>query len=122
MSANANNNTGARRGLDVLRDPLLNKGSAFTEKQRDELGLRGLLPPHVHSQVEQAQRFLTNLRKFPDPLDKFVALNSLHDRNESLFFHILCENIDELQPIVYTPTVGLACQRFGQIFQRPAPA
>ena len=120
MSANANNNnTGARRGLDVLRDPLLNKGSAFTEKQRDELGLRGLLPPHVHSQVEQAQRFLTNLRKFPDPLDKFVALNSLHDRNESLFFHILCENIDELQPIVYTPTVGLACQRFGQIFQRP---
>ncbi len=119
MSANANNNTGARRGLDVLRDPLLNKGSAFTEKQRDEPGLRGLLPPHVHSQVEQAQRFLTNLRKFPDPLDKFVALNSLHDRNESLFFHILCENIDELQPIVYTPTVGLACQRFGQIFQRP---
>ena len=122
MSADANNSNGrygTRRGLDVLRDPLLNKGSAFTEKQRDELGLRGLLPLHVHSQAEQAQRFLINLRKFPDPLDKFVVLNSLHDRNEALFFHVLCENIDELQPIVYTPTVGLACQRFGQIFQRP---
>ncbi len=120
MSANTNgNNPGAKRGMDVLRDPLLNKGSAFTEKERDVLGLRGLLPPHVHSQAEQAQRFLTNLRKFPDPLDKFVALNSLHDRNEALYFHVLCENIDELQPIVYTPIVGLACQRFGQIFQRP---
>ena len=88
MSANTNgNNPGAKRGMDVLRDALLNKGSAFTEKERDVLGLRGLLPPHVHSQAEQAQRFLTNLRKFPDPLDKFVALNSLHDRNEALYFH-----------------------------------
>ena len=107
------------RGLEVLRDPLLNKGTAFTEKEREALGLRGLLPPHVLSQAEQAQRFLANLRRLTDPLDKFVALNSLHDRNESLFFHILCEYIDEMQPIVYTPTVGLACQKFGQIYQRP---
>ena len=110
---------GARRGLDVLRDPLLNKGTAFTEKERAALGLRGLLPPHVLSQAEQAQRFLANLRKLTDPLDKFVALNSLHDRNEALFFRILCDHIDEMQPIVYTPVVGLACQKFGQIFQRP---
>jgi malate dehydrogenase (oxaloacetate-decarboxylating)(NADP+) len=110
---------GARRGLDVLRDPLLNKGTAFTEKERAALGLRGLLPPHVLSQAEQAQRFLANLRKLTDPLDKFVALNSLHDRNEALFFRILCDHIDEMQPIVYTPIVGLACQKFGQIFQRP---
>jgi malate dehydrogenase (oxaloacetate-decarboxylating)(NADP+) len=111
--------TGARRGLDVLRDPLLNKGTAFTEEERAALGLRGLLPPHVLTQAEQAQRFLANLRKVTDPLDKFVALNSLHDRNEALFFRILCDHIDEMQPIVYTPVVGLACQKFGQIYQRP---
>ena len=64
-------------------------------------------------------RFLASLRKLSDPLDKFVALNSLHDRNEALFFRVLCDHIDEMQPIVYTPTVGLACQRFGNIFQRP---
>jgi malate dehydrogenase (oxaloacetate-decarboxylating)(NADP+) len=107
------------RGLDVLRDPVLNKGSAFTEKERDALGLRGLLPPHVHSQQEQVERVLLNLRKLAEPLDKFVALNALHDRNESLFFRVLCDHIDEMQPLVYTPTVGLACQKFGQIFQRP---
>ncbi|MGA0023611.1 MAG: NAD-dependent malic enzyme [Burkholderiales bacterium] len=107
------------RGLDVLRDPILNRGTAFTEKQRDELGLRGLLPPHVHSQQEQAERFLLSFRKLTDPLDKFVALNALHDRNEDLFFSILCDHIDEMQPIVYTPIVGLACQKFGAIFQRP---
>jgi malate dehydrogenase (oxaloacetate-decarboxylating)(NADP+) len=107
------------RGIDVLRDPILNKGSAFTEKERDELGLRGLLPAHVFSQDEQVERVLTSLRKLTDPLDKFVALNALHDRNESLFFRILCDHIDEMQPLVYTPTVGLACQKFGHIFQRP---
>jgi malate dehydrogenase (oxaloacetate-decarboxylating)(NADP+) len=120
MSTNANkDNAGTPRGLEVLRDPLLNKGTGFTEKERDALGLRGLLPPHVLSQKEQADRILLNLRKLTDPLDKFVALNSLHDRNESLFFRVLCDHIDELQPIVYTPVVGLACQKFGQIFQRP---
>jgi malate dehydrogenase (oxaloacetate-decarboxylating)(NADP+) len=111
--------TGALRGLDVLRDPLLNRGTGFTEEERAALGLRGLLPPHVFTQAQQAQRVLDNLRKLTDPLDKFVALNALHDRNEALFFHVLCEHIDEMQPIVYTPVVGLACQKFGQIFQRP---
>jgi malate dehydrogenase (oxaloacetate-decarboxylating)(NADP+) len=107
------------RGFDVLRNPSLNRGTGFTEKERDALGLRGLLPPHVLSQNEQAERILKNLRKLSDPLQKFVALNALHDRNESLFFRVLCDNIDEMQPLVYTPTVGLACQQFGQIFQRP---
>jgi len=120
MSTNANKaHAGTPRGLEVLRDPLLNKGTGFTEKERDALGLRGLLPPHVLSQREQVHRILLNLRKLADPLEKFVALNSLHDRNESLFFRVLCDHIDELQPIVYTPVVGLACQKFGQIFQRP---
>ena len=120
MSVHTNKATvGTPRGIDVLRDPLRNKGTAFTEKEREALGLRGLLPMRVLSQAEQAQRFLASLRRLTDPLDKFVALNTLHDRNEALYFHILCEHIDEMQPIVYTPTVGLACQKFGQIFQRP---
>ena len=107
------------RGLALLQDPTLNRGTAFTERERDALGLRGLLPPHVLSQDEQATRVLINLRRLADPLDKFVALNSLHDRNEALFFRVLCDHIDEMQPLVYTPTVGLACQKFGNIFQRP---
>ena len=108
-----------RRGLDVLRDPLLNRGTAFTEEERDAYGLRGLLPANVHTQKQQAERFLSTFRKLTDPLDKFVALNALHDRNEDLFFSILVDHIDEMQPIVYTPIVGLACQKFGQVFQRP---
>jgi malate dehydrogenase (oxaloacetate-decarboxylating)(NADP+) len=107
------------RGMALLRDPLLNKGTAFTEAERDALGLRGLLPPHVLSMNEQVARFMTNLRGLPNDLEKYVALNSLHDRNEALFFRVVCDNIDEIQPLIYTPTVGLACQRFGLIFQRP---
>jgi len=108
-----------RRGLDVLRDPILNRGTAFSLEEREAYGLTGLLPPHVHTQADQAERFLLSFRKMSEPLDKFVALNALHDRNEDLFFQILCDHIDEMQPIVYTPIVGLACQKFGQIFQRP---
>ena len=106
-------------GLALLRDPLLNKGTAFTEQERDALGLRGLLPAHVLSMKAQAERVLTNLRSLPDDLQKYVVLNALHDRNEALFFRVVCDNIDEIQPLIYTPTVGLACQRFGHIFQRP---
>jgi malate dehydrogenase (oxaloacetate-decarboxylating)(NADP+) len=121
MSASAARTDPTRmpRGMDLLHDPLLNKGTAFTEAERDALGLRGLLPPHMHTQEEQAARLLANLRRLQDPLEKFVALNALHDRNESLFFRVLCDNIDEMQPLVYTPTVGLACQKFGVVFQRP---
>jgi malate dehydrogenase (oxaloacetate-decarboxylating)(NADP+) len=107
------------RGVALLRDPLLNKGTAFSEKERDALGLRGLLPAHLLSQEQQVARILTNLRRLSDDLEKYVALNALHDRNEALFFRVVCENIDEIQPLIYTPTVGLACQKFGDIFQRP---
>jgi malate dehydrogenase (oxaloacetate-decarboxylating)(NADP+) len=107
------------RGVALLRDPLLNKGTAFSEKERDALGLRGLLPAHLLTLEQQAERFMENLRRLPDDLEKYIALNALHDRNETLFFRVLCDNIDEIQPLVYTPTVGLACQRFGHIFQRP---
>ena len=107
------------RGLALLRDPLLNKGTAFTEQERDALGLRGFLPAHVFSMKAQAERVLVNLRSLPSDLAKYVALNELHDRNEALFFRVVADNIDEIQPLIYTPTVGLACQRFGHIFQRP---
>jgi len=106
-------------GLALLRDPLLNKGIAFSEQERDALGLRGFLPAAVMSMQAQVERVLTNLRSLPSDLEKYVALNSLHDRNEALFFRIVCDHIDEIQPLIYTPTVGLACQKYGLIFQRP---
>ena len=107
------------RGLALLRDPLLNKGTAFTAQERDALGLRGFLPAAVLSMEAQVERVLTNLRSVTGDLEKYVALNSLHDRNEALFFRIVCDHIDEIQPLIYTPTVGLACQKYGLIFQRP---
>jgi malate dehydrogenase (oxaloacetate-decarboxylating)(NADP+) len=111
--------SGLGGGLGLLRDPALNKGTAFTERERELLGLRGLLPAHVLSQDEQAARTLDHIRAQPTDLDKFIALTALHDRNEALFFRVVCEHIEEMQPIIYTPTVGLACQNFGRIFQRP---
>jgi len=105
--------------MSMLRDPLLNKGTAFTHRERAKLGLRGLLPPHVHTQAEQMHRSLAHLRSLPTPLEKFINLNALHDRNEALFFRIVAEHPDEIMPLIYTPTVGLACQQFGRIFQRP---
>ncbi|MGZ8260757.1 MAG: NAD-dependent malic enzyme, partial [Caldimonas sp.] len=107
------------RGVTLLHDPELNKGTAFTDVERDVLGLKGLLPPHVCSQAEQVARVLGNFRRLENPLEKYIFMASLHDRNEALFFRILTENPDEMMPIVYTPTVGLACQKFGHIFQRP---
>src|SRR5690349_17741570 len=106
-------------GLALLRDPLLNKGTGFTEQERDALGLRGFLPAGVLSMQAQAERVLVNLRSLPSDLEKYIALNALHDRNEALFFRVVCDHIDEIQPIIYTPTVGLACQKYGLIFQRP---
>ena len=108
-----------KKGLSLLRDPLLNRGTAFNAEERQALGLRGLLPPHIATQEEQVDRILQSLRRLPDDLEKYIALNALHDRNEALFFRVLGDHIDEMQPIVYTPIVGLACQKFGLIFQRP---
>ncbi|MEO8753619.1 MAG: NAD-dependent malic enzyme [Casimicrobiaceae bacterium] len=106
-------------GMALLQDPLRNKGTAFTEAERDSLGLRGLLPPRVFTQEEQVARVLENFRSKATDLDKYINLTALHDRNEALFFRVLIDHPDELTPIVYTPTVGLACQQFGHIFQRP---
>jgi malate dehydrogenase (oxaloacetate-decarboxylating)(NADP+) len=107
------------RGAALLRDPTLNKGMAFTDAERDALGIRGLLPARISSLEEQVNRVLENFRRKSMPLDKYVNLAALHDRNETLFFRIVIDNPDEMLPIIYTPTVGLACQQFGHIFQRP---
>jgi malate dehydrogenase (oxaloacetate-decarboxylating)(NADP+) len=106
-------------GVALLQDPALNKGTSFTEAERDALHLRGLLPPHVSTQEQQLGRLLENFRRQPTDLEKYVSLRSLHDRNEALFFRLLMDYPDEMMPIVYTPTVGLACQRYTHIFQRP---
>jgi len=107
------------RGVDVLRDPAINKGTAFTDAERDALGLHGLLPPNVSTLEAQVGRVLENFRRKATTLEKYIDLAGLHDRNWTLFYRVLMDHPDEMTPIVYTPTVGLACQQFGHIFQRP---
>jgi malate dehydrogenase (oxaloacetate-decarboxylating)(NADP+) len=107
-----------RRGLDILNNPWLNKGTSFTPKERDALGLRGLLPPYSADMEEQVQRSMENYRHKTDPLDKYVFLTGLHDRNVTLFYRVLMENLTEMTPIMYTPTVGFACQQFGHIYRK----
>ena len=106
-------------GLDYLRDPKLFKGMAFSLEERQTLGVHGLLPPRIKSLEEQAENCMRNLRRFQDPLNQYMYMVDLLDRNEKLFYKLLSENIMELMPIVYTPTVGLACQKFGLAFKRP---
>ena len=106
------------RGTDILQEPLLNKGTAFSEEERDALGLRGLVPPKVVDIEEQVVRVLENYQKKTDPLEKFIFLTSLHDRNETLYYKVLIENLMEMTPIVYTPVVGAACQQFGHIYRK----
>lgn len=101
-----------------MQDPVLNKGTAFTEAERDALGLRGLVPPHVQTIDEQVQRFLGIYRKRATDLERYIDLSSLQDRNQTLYYHIITRFIEEMMPLIYTPTVGLACQQFGQIFRR----
>ncbi|MCE0483186.1 MAG: NAD-dependent malic enzyme [Methylacidiphilales bacterium] len=106
-------------GIDLLHDPTLNKGTAFTEEERDTLGLRGLLPPTVHTQQTQLTRVLGNLRQKTSDLEKYVFLIALQDRNETLFYKLALEHLDEIMPLIYTPTVGKACQEYSNIFRRP---
>merc|ERR1719312_1494271 len=106
-------------GMDYLRDPKLFKGMAFSLEERQTLGIHGLLPARIKNMAEQADNCLRNLRRFEDPLNQYMYLVDLLDRNERLFYKLLSENIEELMPIVYTPTVGLACQKFGLAFKRP---
>jgi malate dehydrogenase (oxaloacetate-decarboxylating)(NADP+) len=107
------------RGLQLLHDPVLNKGSAFTVAERDALGLRGLLPPHVQTQAEQVERVFGNLARKPTDLERYISLMALAGRNQTLFYRILVDYIEQMMPIIYTPTVGEACQQYGKIFRRP---
>ena len=102
-----------------MNNSLLNKGTAFTEAERDALGLRGLLPPQVMTIEQQLVRALGNFRRKADALEKYVFLTTLQNRNETLFYRLVQEHAEEMIPIIYTPTVGQACLEYGAIFRRP---
>ena len=107
------------RGVKILHDPVRNKGTAYTEAERDCLNLRGLLPPRVHSPAEQELRVLGNIRAKPTDLERYLYLVALQDRNETLFYRVVMNHIEEMVPLIYTPTVGKACQEFQHIFRNP---
>lgn len=106
-------------GIDLINQPLLNKGTAFTEDERDEFRLHGVLPPNVGTLEEQVTRRLKVLRSFATNFERYAFLRDLQDANETLFYALLVSNIEELLPLVYTPTVGEGCQRFSEIWRKP---
>jgi malate dehydrogenase (oxaloacetate-decarboxylating) len=104
-------------GTDLLRDPMQNKGTAFTAEERRRLGIEGLLPFKSTNQAQQAARIYEQLHAQPDDLQRYLLLSALQNRNTRLFYRLLRDHLEELMPIVYTPTVGLATQRFSRVFQ-----
>jgi len=110
---------GLPTGVALLRDPVFNKDGAFTEEEREKLGLRGLLPARVQTMEEQVARTLENFRKKPSNLEKYLFMIGLQDRNKTLFYRVVIDYIKEMMPIIYTPTVGQACLEYGHIFRRP---
>ena len=106
-------------GNTLLENPLLNKGTAFNEAERIELGLLGLLPPHIESLDDQTKRAYDAFLIFETDLEKHVYLRALQDNNETLFYRLLHDHLPEMMPIIYTPIVGAACQQFSEIYRRP---
>lgn len=111
--------TTSRSGYELLADPILNKGMAFSSAERDAFDLHGLLPPHVASLDDQVGRRLAAFRGARDDLERYSFLRDLQDTNETLFYALLTRNLAEMLPIVYTPTVGLGCQRFSHVYRKP---
>ena len=106
-------------GYDLINSPMLNKGTAFVEAERDLFHLHGLLPPHIGSLDDQVARRLKVLRAFETNFQRYAFLRDLQDTNETLFYALLVSHIEELLPLVYTPTVGEGCQRFSEIWRKP---
>ncbi len=106
------------RGIELLHNPSLNKGTSFTAAERDALGLHGLLPPRIFSQEQLVAHVINNVRRKSNNLEKYLYLTGLQDSDERLFYKVLIDNLEELSPIIYTPTVGLACQEYSRIFSR----
>lgn len=106
-------------GVSLLKDSLRNKGTAFSAEERDALGLKGLLPPRIFSMEEQVERALKQFRKKESDLERYIFLTALQQRNETLFFRLLLDHLEETMPIIYTPTVGQACLEYGGIFRSP---
>jgi malate dehydrogenase (oxaloacetate-decarboxylating) len=109
----------AVRGMDLLNQQTLNKGTAFTNEQRAALGLHGLLPPQVETLDEQVLRAYGAYKRKDDDLERHIYLRALEDTNEVLFYRLLLDHIEEMTPVVYTPVVALGCQQFSQIYRRP---
>jgi malate dehydrogenase (oxaloacetate-decarboxylating) len=103
----------------LLEDPLVNKGTAFTAEERSRLGLRGLIPDVVETLEHQVRRAYEAYRDQPSDIARHINLRALQDTNETLFYRLVSEHVEEMLPIIYTPTVGLACQRFSEIYRRP---
>ena len=107
------------RGIGLIQDPQYNKGTGFTEEERDQLGLRGLLPPRLLGIDDQLRRVWHNYNAKPSAIEKYIFLVGLQDRNEVLFYRLVADNLVGMMPIIYTPTVGEACAKFGHIFRKP---
>ncbi len=107
------------KGVALLRDSLLNKDTAFTDEEREAFGLEGLIPPRVFTQEIQLMRVKENLNRKTSDIEKYIFLTALQDRNEALFTRLVMENLEELLPIIYTPTVGRACLQYAHIYRRP---
>ena len=106
-------------GVQLINDSMLNKNTAFTDEERIALGLRGLLPPRVNTIEQQVMRVMGNYRRKTSDIERYIFLVSLQDRNQTLFYRVLVDHLEEMMPIIYTPTVGLACQEYVHIYRRP---
>src|SRR6266478_3858813 len=111
--------TDGPRGVNLLNRPTLNKGTAFTQDERNQLGLHGLLPPQLESLDQQVARAYEAYRRKDDDLERHIYLRALQDTNEVLFYRLLLDHIEEMTPLIYTPVVGQACQQFSHIYRRP---